>query len=83
MGNTTAQSITIDCGNGDVSTSNNTSSYTKTCRYNENNTEGNIENLPRNSNVRCTINNSSNQTCQTNIIVDQGTFGRCGDNVRQ
>ena len=79
VGNVTASSISIDCGNGDSDSATNVSSYTKTCNYDESNTENTMDNLPRQSHVTCKINNSSNQTCQQSVIVDQGTFWRCGD----
>ncbi|MCX6825123.1 MAG: hypothetical protein NTY80_02755 [candidate division SR1 bacterium] len=72
----TAQSIVIDCGNGTQHTANNTSVLEAGCSYVNVNT-------PQTYNVRCLVDGISAPACQQNLIVDEGTFGRCGDGVRQ
>lgn len=79
VGNTTA-TITLDCGNGQIYDSDpGSSSFSHTCRYTDNNTTSSMNNLPRNGTVSCKLNNSSTASCQQPVIVDQWTFGRCGD----
>lgn len=71
-----AQTISIDCGidgEGDASDTN-TSQLETTCIY-EDNTP------PENKIVTCSTNDV---ICETeHIIIDEDTFGRCGDGIRQ
>ncbi|MEI7562449.1 MAG: hypothetical protein WCJ39_01665 [bacterium] len=82
--NITAQTMKIDCGNGTSYTQNNVSSFQATCHYNESTLPHNNEStLPHNRQVSCSVDGTSSPECTKNVILDQGTFGRCGDGVRQ
>lgn len=72
----TAQNISIDCGEGGQgdASARNTSQLETVCSY-EDNTP------PESKIVTCSTNDV---ICETeHIIIDEGTFGRCGDGIRQ
>ncbi|MFA6256223.1 MAG: hypothetical protein WC606_03490 [Candidatus Absconditabacterales bacterium] len=72
----TAQTITIDCGNGTQHTTNNASVFEAGCEYT------NVD-TPQTYPVKCLVDGVSAPTCQENLIVDEATFGRCGDGEKQ
>lgn len=75
---TTAQTMSIDCGNGTpVTTQNNVASMQTTCNY----TTTTLPTLPQKA--TCYVNNTTNSNCTQGIILDRGTFGQCGDGIRQ
>jgi hypothetical protein len=71
-----AQTIAINCGNGEIHTGTNVSSYDATCHFDENN-------VPENRYVRCYVDGQTQNSCEQHMIIDEMRFGRCGDGIRQ
>jgi hypothetical protein len=67
-----AQTITIDCGNGEIHTGTNVASLNATCHFNENT-------IGIQRTVQCTVDGNTNKDCRKNVIIDQKSFGMCGD----
>ena len=49
------------------------------CHY----SDSSLTNLPITEGVKCFVDNTTNANCSQNLILDQGTIGRCGDGIRQ
>lgn len=66
----TAQTITIDCGNGTHYTQNNVSSLETTCHYT------NVSPLPKNYSVSCVVDNAlpTPLACKQTLIVDESSL---------
>lgn len=60
---TTAQNITLECGNGTQHTVSNTSTLEATCEYRH-------VDVPQTYAVRCLVDGASTSACQQNLIVD-------------
>ncbi len=71
----TAQTITIDCGNGQMFTWYDTQSFEHLCTYT---TKGTYE-------TKCYVDGKTPtpSECQKSIIVDEGWLGYCGDGIRE
>lgn len=70
--NGVASTIAIDCGNGEIHTGTNTSSFNATCNYNE-------TSIPTDRTVQCYVDGTTQNDCQQKMIVDKAEFGFCGD----
>lgn len=67
-----ADEIKIDCGNGDEWEANATDSFTYNCKYDE-------DDLDKDHEVQCFVNNDTNDDCNKLIRVDEWFYGVCGD----
>jgi len=76
LNHTTAQTITIDCGNGTQHTTNNASVFEAWCEY------ANVT-TPQTYPVECLVDGVSAPTCQENLIVDRANLWYCGNNIRE
>lgn len=67
-----AQTISIDCGNGERYTGNNVASLSATCHFSE-------YNVPTSRTIQCHVDGSTNNNCRQTVTIDQQAFGFCGD----
>ena len=74
---TTAQTMTITCGNGTQHTANNVSILEAWCEYT------NVVNTPQTYNVQCVVDGVSAPVCQQNLIVDEWRLSYCGNGIRE
>lgn len=68
----TPQNITIDCGNGQRDSASNVSSLNTICHFDE-------HTVPVDRKVQCFVDNQTQDSCIQNMIIDQQSFGICGD----
>jgi hypothetical protein len=71
-----AQTIVIDCGNGEIHTGTNLASFDATCHFSE-------TSIPKNRTVQCYVDGTTKNDCTQTMIIDQAEFGRCGDGILQ
>lgn len=71
-----AQTIAIDCGNGEVHTGTNLASFDATCHFDE-------HTIPANRTVQCYVDGQTQNSCQQKMVIDQAEFGVCGDGIIQ